>query len=186
MLNKRKTSTLMFFMFAIGMAVIVCLLLEKICQCGTNRIMEGETFCLSGTEEKFFYAIPTDIKEVFSYDLIGNKIYYDSDDYIVDYNLGTIRRTINSSIPDYSDHKVVVNKQGKFEFLPEPRNPELNNAYQIHVTYSYIGSDKLIDDKSKYLSAELKAKLAEGKDIRIVVAGDSIAGGRADNGTILL
>lgn len=128
--------------------------------------MVGETFCLTGTEEKHFYETPDSITSVYSYDADGNKIYYqEGKDYSVDWKDGSISRTENSSIPDYSGHKVGYSSDGKFEFQSDPRNPELNVLYQIHVDYSYkVSNDDIvaIPDDSSFLSEKTRQKIAEG------------------------
>ena len=47
-----------------------------------------------------------------------------------------IKRAPDSRIPDYANHKVNYLENYKFEFISEPRNPELNVKYQIHVDYT--------------------------------------------------
>jgi len=152
----------------------------------STKIMLGETFCLSGSDEKRFYRIPQKIYSVYGYDAAGNKIdYFEGKDYEVDYKNGTIHRSYHSSIPDYSNHKVVYNGNGKFEFNTDPRNPELNVMYQIHVNYSYsltVEETKRTITPSSYLSESTRQKLKRGDDISIALAGDSIAGGAQTTG----
>lgn len=173
------------------MWLLFLILILMITGCGqTNDVyheeMIGETFCLSGTSDKYFYQLPIKITEVYGYDSNGRKVIYNENDYVVDYNIGTIRRTEQSHIPDYQNHKVIKNDDGKFDFVSEPRNPELNVLYQIHVSYTYEIKEKIIENNSNYLSDKTISKLDKNKTIKIAVVGDSISGGGTDNKPVLL
>lgn len=147
-----------------------------------QRAMIGETFCLSGTSGKYFYQLPSKITEVYGYDSNGCKVIYNESDYVVDYDIGIIRRTEQSHIPDYQNHKVNQNNDGKFDFVSEPRNPELNVLYQVHVNYTYRAKENHIENKSYYLSKKTISKLEKNKSIKIAVVGDSISCGAQTTG----
>lgn len=144
-------------------------------------MIDGETFCLSDNETKHFYRTPLEVKRVYSYDEKGNAIVYiENRDYIIDYKNGTIRRTESSLIPNFRNHKVIYETDKKFKFNSEPRNPELNVFYQIHVDYTYkpkIEEYKHIDDKSSFLSKSTRDLILNGANIRIALVGDSISCG---------
>lgn len=142
-----------------------------------QRAMIGETFCLSGTSVKYFYQLPSKITEVYGYDSNGCKVIYNESDYVVDYDIGTIRRTEQSHIPDYQNHKVTRNNDGKFDFVSESRNLELNVLYQIHVSYTYQTKENKIENESDYLNDKTISKLDKNQTIKIAVVGDSISGG---------
>lgn len=143
--------------------------------------MNGEIFCLSNEENKNFLRKPLEVKTVYPYNDVGDKIIYkNKKDYIINYQLGFIKRTQNSRIPNYANHKVNYLDNNKFEFVSEPRNPELNVKYQIHVDYTYIpdaNEIREIPNDSKYLSQKNINKILNDKHINIALIGDSISCG---------
>lgn len=143
--------------------------------------MNGETFCLFNEENKEFFRKPIEVKTVYSYNDVGDKIIYkNKKDYIINYQLGLIKRAPDSRIPDYANHKVNYLENYKFEFISEPRNPELNVKYQIHVDYTYTpdaNETREIKNDSKYLSKKNINKILNDKHIHIALIGDRISCG---------
>lgn len=91
-----------------------------------------------------------------------------------------IKRAPDSRIPDYANHKVNYLENYKFEFISEPRNPELNVKYQIHVDYTYTpdaNETREIKNDSKYLSKKNINKILNDKYIHIALIGDRISCG---------
>ncbi len=137
----------------------------------------GEVFCLVGTEPKPFLFDVIDVNRVYGYNEHGLLIEYSNEeDYLVDYDSGTISRTINSKIPDYSRHKVVYNENHLFTFTAEPeRNPELNVQYEVFVDYLGKYDDDHVCPQSSYLSESVMEKLNAGEKVKIALVGDSIS-----------
>lgn len=107
------------------------------------------------------------------------KIYIEGTDYIVDYQNGEIRRTINSSIPDYSMHPLYRMKGFDHTQFPEYSN----HPYFIWIDYTTNKREQLAkpNDQSKYLM-NFRKKLEAGIPVTIVSYGNSItAGGEASS-----
>ncbi len=147
----------------------------------------GETFALVDVLPKRFLHKPQSVNRVYRTDNDGNVIVYaEGTDYVIDYERGTIRRTENSSIPNYSDHyaayttgKIVVEKNAE-----EP-NPEGNRSYQVLVDYTYYVTEtelESIADSSGFLSENVRNKILSGESIDIALCGDSIGAGTDTDG----
>lgn len=144
--------------------------------------IESETFALSDYQPKLFLYRPLKIQRVYQYSKSGEIIEYKSGkDYEVNYINGTIRRTENSSIPDYTEHTVLYDKDGNFSFSSEPRNPELNIEYQVLVDYTTFFSPLRSVSPRKGLEKTI-LKLKSGEDVKILLCGDSIAAGAQTTG----
>ncbi len=165
----------MFFLIAVILILLTMVNLNKV-------DVVGETFVLSGVNTKFFLYQPIRIIRVYRYDEIGQIIEYESDrDYKVDYINGTICRTKESSIPDYTDHNVVYNYDGTFSFSLEPRNPELNIEYQLLVDYTTVLFPLQIVKPKSGVDKTVR-KLELGEDVKVLLCGDSIAAGAQTTG----
>lgn len=147
----------------------------------------GETFALVDTLPKRFLHNPRTIKRVYGKDVEGNEVQFtEGVDYVIDYERGTIRRTNNSSVPNYSEHNVVYNS-GKFTRVndPENYNPGDNRKFQVKVDYDYYVSEKeleVIENNSACLSESVRNKILNDEDITIALYGDSIGAGADTNG----
>lgn len=107
------------------------------------------------------------------------KVYIEGVDYIVDYKYGEIKRTKNSSIPDYSKNPLY----GKKDFNHTQYSNYSNHPYFIWVDYTTKNGEQLAksNDQSKYLK-KFRKKLEDGIPITIVSYGNSItAGGEASS-----
>ena len=179
LLKKKVVIKLFWLVLAFVIAI-------SFCGCGNQKSdrkakMIGETFCLIDQEQKQFYRTPVKIDKVYGYNQSGEEVVFKENiDYLIDLSKGTISRSPNSTIPNYKDHRVYLDRiSGKFAFNSEPRNPELNVRYQVKVDYQYPVEDRdieTISNKSIYLSESVKRKIIDKKNIKIIVAGDSIAG----------
>lgn len=157
---------------------LVCILFLFVINPFGFKKINGESFSLTGIEEKTFLFSPLKVTRVYGYNSNGKIISYtEGVDYKIDYRKGTIRRLNNSQIPDYKLHTVAYNKNNKFLFSNESiRNPELNIYYQIYVDYIYFLKNEHIPS-STFLSDTIHQKLLSGKPIKISLIGDSIAAG---------
>lgn len=178
---RNKLVVIFCFLFFL-ISFIICNFLESgLLDKEIYASMNGETFCLYNEETKKFFRKPIEVKTVYSYNDVGDKIFYkNKKDYIINYQSGLIKRAKNSKIPNYANHKVNYLGNNKFEFVSEPRNPELNVKYQIHVDYTYIpdvNEIKGIPNDSKYLSRKNINKILNDKHINIALIGDSISCG---------
>lgn len=153
----------------------------------TVKDENGETFALVDTLPKRFLHNPGTIKRVYGKDVEGNEVQFtEGVDYVIDYERGTIRRTNNSSIPNYSEHNVVYNS-GKFTRVndPENYNPGDNRKFQVKVDYDYYVSEKeleVLENNSACLSESVRNKILNDEDITIALYGDSIGAGADTNG----
>ena len=107
----------------------------------------------------------------------GGFVYIEGRDYVVDYDKGTISRTTDSHIPDYSDHCTYGLKgfeHGKFPNIS-------NHRWFVWADYETTNGKPWSKphDQRKYLTGTRK-KLETGGPFRIATYGDSItAGGEA-------
>lgn len=136
----------------------------------------GETIALSSDQPSYL------LKK----DAIVNNVYKINDKGVVTtYKLGTdylraiggLVRTKNSSIPDFSNHKLTLNPNGKFTWNGDPnRNPEISLKYQVMVDYS-TKIDPIIKNSGLKMSTKLEQKLLGKQDILIYCIGTSITAG---------
>ena len=107
------------------------------------------------------------------------KVYSEGIDYTVDYRNGQIKRTINSSIPDYSENPLY----GKKDFDDKQYSNYSNHPYFVWIDYTTKNGKQLAlpNDQSKYL-LNFRKKLEMGIPVTVVSYGNSItAGGEASN-----
>jgi len=112
----------------------------------------------------------------------NTKYYKYGVDYTVDYENGTISRTSNSSIPDYSTH-IMYGKSGFKHLEYGAYSKWTNTPYFVYIDYSSTNSNKFAakNDQSVYLTKTRK-KLESGDTLTIAWYGDSItAGGEASS-----
>jgi len=108
-----------------------------------------------------------------------SKVYVEGVDYTVDYNTGEIRRTEDSSIPDYSTHVLYGLKDFDHRKFPDYSN----HSFFIWVDYVTKNGAGFAqpNDQSKYL-VNFREKLESGSPVTIVSYGNSItAGGEASS-----
>ena len=108
-----------------------------------------------------------------------SKVYSEGIDYTVDYRYGEIKRTINSSIPDYAENPLY----GKKDFDHKQYSNYSNHPYFIWIDYTTKNGQQLTipNDQSKYL-VNFRKKLEMGTPVTVVSYGNSItAGGEASS-----
>lgn len=179
-----------------GERIRTSILIDDLRQCGAidganlteiKKEEQGETFALVDMIPKRFLYKPKQINRVYRIDGDGSVIEYnEGTDYVIDYDRGTIRRTENSAIPNYSEHNVAW-QSGKFTQVSdlENYNPEGNRKYQILIDYSYYVTEnelESIDNQSELLSENLRNKILNGESIDIALCGDSIGTSADTNG----
>ncbi|GBG09434.1 hypothetical protein PAT3040_04080 [Paenibacillus agaridevorans] len=103
--------------------------------------------------------------------------YMEQEDFVIDYEAGTIARTENSSIPDWRSHVVY----GKESFDHRDYADCSNRKFTVYVDYEYIEESEeahadCADAEGEQLR-RVRAKIAAGENIRYVVFGDSISAG---------
>jgi len=101
-------------------------------------------------------------------------VYEQGGDYRVDYVLGTISRTRNSRIPDFSKNPAYGKKDFDHNKIPGIGN----HQYFIWVDYETLDGHPFTikNDQSALLKRTL-SKLKSGEPLKIVVYGDSISTG---------
>jgi acyl-CoA thioesterase I len=117
------------------------------------------------------------LRSSFAADKENRIVYVEGRDYTIDYAKGTVARTADSRIPDYSKHSLYGQKDfdhGKFADCS-------NQKWFVWVDYQSTNGRPWAqpNDQSKYL-ANVRKKLKAGGPFKIVSYGDSItAGGEA-------
>lgn len=158
--------------------IIIVILVFTSCKREQNEsVYQGrvirETLALHGEEyTELFY---DDVENVELYQLLPNReklIMIEGVDYVIAGN--KIKRTSHSVIPDFANHQVKYEPDGRFIWTPEPdRNPELMLNYQLYADYKY---DNRYEQPIKArISEELNNKLTSGKSLKIVCNGTSIS-----------
>ncbi len=137
----------------------------------------GETLVFKGIEEQKLRYAPIDGKVVL---LQGPQtiplLFSEGHDYIIDYELGTIKRTVQSRIPDWQEHPMY----GKAGF--DHRDyPDYSNArFTCTIDYSTmaVGKAEAIEEKIKpLLLSQLHERISRQREVTYVVFGDSISTG---------
>ncbi len=141
-----------------------------------NKIV-GESITLKNLEYKNLIKNELTNIKVYSMDSSLQRWYYIKDiDYVIEGN--KIRRTVNSSIPNFINHHVIYNPNGTFTFNYSPKNPPLTIPYQIYVDYNFLDTVQIQGKfSSDFLSLRLKEKLKNKEQIRIGALGTSITSG---------
>jgi len=107
----------------------------------------------------------------------GSIVYTEGADYVVDYNKGTIARTEDSRIKDFSTNVLY----GQKDFIHGNFPGFTNHPFFVWADYQTTNGKPFakINDQSKYL-ADVRKKLEAGGPFLIATYGDSItAGGEA-------
>ena len=154
---------------------------------GGTRSMKGETMALKGTIPKLLLRSPVSVSRVYMTGEGGETVTLEEGrDYELDMEHGSIRRTEDSRIPDYDDHKVEYTEDHVFRQDGDGKvNPEGNDEYQIKVDYEYNVTEEEESPLSEgecLLSSGLQKKLKNGEAIDITLCGDSIGAGLYTDG----
>lgn len=137
----------------------------------------GETFVLTGVEENNLIKKEINNLKLYSIDSNRHKVYYkEKVDYVVVNN--KVKRTSNSSIPNFVDHSVVLNSDDSFTFSFSPRNPPLTIPFHVYADYNFSDTEALHGEfNNNFLSYELKEKLKSKGGLKIGAIGTSITAG---------
>jgi lysophospholipase L1-like esterase len=105
----------------------------------------------------------------------GCIVYQEGIDYVVDYTNGTIARTTNSRIPDFSTNVLY----GQKDFIQTNFPGYTNHPFFIWVDYDTTNGESFgkPNYQTQYLT-NTRAKLVAGGTFKIVSYGDSITAGR--------
>ncbi|EPR70974.1 SGNH/GDSL hydrolase family protein [Cyclobacterium qasimii] len=151
---------------------------------GITMDIQGESLVLAGTKPgklSFDSLVSNSVIVRSTYQRFNeeSKVYEEGVDYTVDYNTGEIRRTEDSSIPDYATHVLYGLKDFDHRKFPDYSN----HSFFVWVDYVTKNGASFAqpNDQSKYLS-NFRKKLEEGTPVTIVSYGNSItAGGEASS-----
>ena len=166
--------------------LLLSLACAMVCLVGNSAMAKGKKMEIKGESLVLAKSIPGNlcfdkivkgsvvIRTNFRADKEGTKVYKESADYTVDYAKGTVTRTANSSIPDYStngSYGVVDFDHGKISNFS-------NHPYFIWVDYKTTNGKAFAmpNDQSKYLDP-IHKRLESGVPFKVVSYGDSIAAG---------
>lgn len=158
---------------------ILIALLSKGCTLCPNS-MHGESILLAGTKPSMLWFNKIEPGSVYvrsSHESDANNIVYyeEKRDYIIDCERGTIKRSKNSRIPDYTSYILF----GKENFDHRGYSDFGNHKYFSWIDYKICRSVEIIEKNTspcKYLQKSY-AKLSHGESFKIVVFGDSISTG---------
>jgi len=117
------------------------------------------------------------LRSTFTPEKEGCVVYTEGTDYVVDYAMGTIARTPDSRIPDYSTNCLYGLKDFDHTKVPS----FTNHPWFVWADYRTTNGKPWAkpNDQSKYL-ADVRKKLEAGGPFKIISYGDSItAGGEA-------
>lgn len=137
----------------------------------------GESLVLRNTDENTLVKKSISNLKLYSIDGLSGRTYYKENiDYLVVHN--RIRRTINSSIPDFASHSVITNPEGVFTFSSSPRNPSLTIPFHVYADYNFSDIETVngVFNRS-FLSVSTKDKLKNKESIKIGAIGTSITAG---------
>lgn len=137
----------------------------------------GESLVFNNTEDNFLIKKDVYNLTLYSIDKNRDRVYYKENvDYIVLNN--KIRRTKNSTIPNFIDHTVVLNSDDSFTFSSSPRNPSLTIPFHVYADYNFSDTEAIHGEFSNnFLSSEFKEKLKNKGGIKIGAIGTSITAG---------
>jgi len=149
---------------------------------GVNMKVQGESFVLAKTEPGNFCFDQVvkgslTVRSTFVAGKAGSVVYEEGKDYVVDYAQGTLSRTAESRIPDYSTHILY----GVKDFDHSKYTDWGNHKFFVWADYETTNGKPwaLPNDQAKYLAA-IRARLEAGGPFKIASYGDSItAGGEA-------
>jgi lysophospholipase L1-like esterase len=162
---------------------LTCLLAgECLAEKPEKMAVEGESLLLLKTEpSKFCFDHVVkgslSLRDSFKTGKEKGIVYVEGRDYVVDYEKGTIARTADSRIPDYSTHCLYGKKDFDHGKYPDCSNQKWFVWADYRTTNGRPWAKE--SDQSKYL-ADVRKKLEAGGRFKIVSYGDSItAGGEA-------
>ena len=144
------------------------------CRAVPQQKIEGESFVLAGTQtSKFWFdkIVPGTVQASSDYTNGLGTTYVEGDDYIIDYEQGTVARTATSAIPDYSTHP----EYGVSEFF----NITSNHPYFVWFDYATKSTDTAIQKTSsqhEYLQNS-RNTISHGGSLKMICYGDSISWG---------
>ena len=176
------------------MNIKFCMGLSLICSCsllcvangegaiGRQMTVQGESLVLAKTRpgKLCFDHVEKGsliLRSTFVAEKEGGIVYNEGSDYIVDYVEGTISRTTNSRIPDYSTN--CLHEQKDFDHNKYPDYG--NHKWFVWADYRTTNGKPWAkpNDQSQYL-VDIRKKLEAGGPFKVVSYGDSItAGGEA-------
>jgi lysophospholipase L1-like esterase len=166
-----------YLFFLILFFLLGCTKDESSSQKVPDQKITGETFVLNELEENNLIKKGVNNLKLYSIDNNRNKIYYKENvDYVVSNN--RVRRTNNSTIPNFKEHRVVFNSNDTFTFNSSPRNPSLTIPFQVYADYDFYDYEYITADfNATFLSSKLKDKLRRKEQIKIGAIGTSITAG---------
>ena len=140
--------------------------------------ISGESLVLSGSVpgNLCFDKIVKGSVTVSSSYLPGGMEFQEDQDYHVDYGAGTIIRSTNSRIPDYSQHRLYGVQS--FNHTQYPKEQYFNDKWFVWVSYQTRNDFSFADanDQSQYLE-KTREKLTTGGPFKVITYGDSITAG---------
>lgn len=143
-----------------------------------NVKKESFVFTKQNYEKCLYQFVKKGTVSLYTIDDYGKPLHYfeEGKDYIVDYEKGEVKRTENSTIPDFSNHVFY----GQNPFNQEGISPEKwsNKPYTVYCDYASNENSEIINCSEKInLFPKLFEKIGKGENIKITVFGDSISTG---------
>lgn len=168
-------------MFALNsrriLATLICAALVSGCTQTRNARVTGESVVLVGQEPAALAHVPAHGQPVqvrSAYTPAHGQLFVEGQDYILDSEDGTIRRTPHSRLPDFKTN--VLFGQRQFDHSQFPGFG--NGGFFAFIDYSYIPTQPWPVEPSQivFLQSTLN-KLRTGESVRIIAYGDSITAG---------
>jgi lysophospholipase L1-like esterase len=125
----------------------------------------GESWALQGRQGVRLRNAAVSVQSVYGFDSNGQKVFYaEGSDWL--FLGGSLQRTSNSGIPDFSTYQYTTTGGGRFDFSSSPRNPGLIIGYQVYVDYMTLQPDSLV-----------KSRQVDVAPHTVICVGDSITAG---------
>lgn len=144
-----------------------------------NIPVKGETLVLAGTTPGmlFYSNLSRDgvsVRSTYEPGGADTVVYEAGRDYVVDYRAGTVARTADSRIPDFSANMLY----GKKDFDHGDYPGFGNRAFFVYVDYVALDASRLVRDRdASALLPKSGEKLRRGGPFKIIAFGDSITVG---------
>lgn len=160
---------------AIPAVLLLCLFPAFLFLKKASYTIKGETIALAGEAPSFLLKKDAKIQKVYLPDENGHETIFRKG---IDYEEmpGGLKRTKNSSIPNFSTHHTILHPNGRFTWRPEPMNPPLSLNWQVMVDYT-TSVAAAVQPGGHYMSAALKNKILSGKPLSLISIGTSITEG---------
>ena len=109
---------------------------------------------------------------LYTIDDCGNakNFFVEGKDFVVDYDCGLIKRTSNSSIPNFANHIFYGKEQFNQEGFEEQKWS--NATYTVYADYVTNDTCDVFEGESRFAFTKLLNKINNGESIKITIFGE--------------